>query len=67
MGPIIVYLLVLVIFTKDGPATVDHMYGTRFDCEVGEAAMLTKARDAKEVNGWAVPAECVAVPENNKI
>lgn len=63
----IVYALLIVLFTKDGPATVDKLYDNRFDCQVNEAVMLTKARDTKEVLGWSVPTECVAVPEANKI
>lgn len=65
--PSIVYATLIVIFTKDGPATVDKLYSNRFDCEVNLTAMLTKARNDKDVIGWTVPAECVAVPETNKV
>lgn len=63
----IFYALFIIVFTSDGPAAIDKMYGTKFDCEVSEGAMLSKARDTKEVIGWSIPAECVPVVENNKV
>lgn len=63
----IFYALFMVIFTKDGPATVDKLYDNKFDCQVNEAVMLTKARDMKDVIGWKVVSECEPVVENNKI
>ncbi len=63
----IFYGLFIVVFTKDGPATVDKLYGTQFDCQVAEGVMLTKARDMKDVIGWKVVSECEPVVENNKV
>lgn len=63
----IIFATLIVIFTKDGPATVDKLYSNRFDCEVNLGVMLTKARDEKDVIGWVIPAECVPVQEANKV
>lgn len=58
--------LVIVIFTSDGPATITKFYYNRFNCQMAEGAMLTKARDEQKVVGWVVPVECQVVEENIK-
>jgi hypothetical protein len=63
----ILYVLTMILFTKDGPAPITKMYDSAFNCQVAEALILTVARDDKTVIGWSIPVECVAVPETNKI
>lgn len=62
-----IFALLIVIFTKDGPAPITKLFDNRFDCQVNEAVMLTAARDDKDVIGWKVVTECESAPENNKI
>lgn len=62
-----VWLLVFVLFTKDGPLIIDHPYGDRFDCEVHEGLVATAAQKDMNINGWSVPVDCVPVPEAKKV
>lgn len=62
-----VFVLLIVLFTKDGPANIDKVYENRFDCEVSEGLILTKARNEPLVLGWVVPVECTEITEVKKV
>lgn len=67
MSPAVIYVLSMIVFTSDGPAPITKMYDSAFNCQVAEGAMLTKARDAKDIVGWSVIYDCKPVRENNKV
>lgn len=62
-----IWLLVFVLFLKDGPIVVDHIYGDRFDCEVHMAAVADKVNQDKTIIGWKITDPCVSVEEASKL
>ncbi len=62
-----VWLLVFVLFLKDGPVVVDHVYGDRFDCEVHMGVVATAAQKDPAVHGWTIPDACKAIPDTRKV
>ena len=61
-APASVWLLVFVLFTKDGSAAVSDTFASRFVCEQRMADVATHLEKDKKVTGWTVPVACTEIP-----
>lgn len=62
-----IWLLVFVIFTKDGGTTVSQVYESRFNCEIKMGLGATIMSKDNMIVGWVAPVPCVEIKPARKI
>lgn len=62
-----IWVLVIVLFMKDGSGVVSQAYQDRFTCETKMGAVATIAQADKNVTGWVIMSPCTEVAAANKI
>lgn len=67
MIPAIVYTLLFVYWTKEGPHLMPGIYSDKFNCQVAAGEMATAMQHSPSVRGWSIVGEpCAPVAEAKK-
>lgn len=60
------WVLIAILFTKDGPITVSHAFPDRTSCDIAEANVANNATQTEAILGWSTLTGCQPVPEAKK-